>query len=1354
MYYISSAIQVNLTTSVLFELAMSEFYGKFNAFLREYIMGCKFLNLFICGVSFVLASGWLDNGFSKRTQVDVDAFRHPAGAPVMLTLDSVRLEKATGEKFSPETVKLGFVSADGSEQQVDFASAGVDKVDNKLRLNFVMPDDNGRLYLYFGGRNNSYSKTEYPDILNGTALDVSKYKSDGFAKVKKIAAGMNFSQSKLTRRENADVWVEQVFPLKKEYAGMPVTLLLDAKSNSKVMWPFSIAIASLDAQKRVIGQRVCDARWSMVQTVPGKPFHQRLEGKIDPRAKYIRIRLTACRAGEKRLFDVFGKPLARKSDALPDIDITRFILVPGNIATIPGANPELYTGGVKAGTSALRLAGRTAPLYNNFSANVWSEGSWVKNQDMFFWPLNGEGTAEFYLKLDKVPEKESVILDNGRNCRASFLQLVYGNGKFTLKMNGYDKAAKGSRKQALSTYEFKRSVPYSIKPGKWMHIAVVWGGDGVALFVDGRKILSDSKTFKPASYILKKQSRTDNIAEYTAIGADTNRFLEDYRPSTDRYLTGAVDELRVSKVVRYTGDFTPAKEFSVDADTCALFSYEKNFDGKSAVGPRYISGSIHAADAPPRADVLTIEDKSGAKKVVRYVPKNVPDSNIPQYFIRETSYPVLPTPEDFKAARISKSVSKTLANGEKIGFRTAEHTVPEYVEIKAVNELVKAPFLRHPGEIDARSFADVAKSIDFSDCLTEHAKARKAFDFLVSSTDYFTFSAAAFPRYSNTPMHAAGYGLVAINSYACFQCGPLNGIASGLFTSGLGYPSVLTFGNGHLFQQVMLNGKLRVFDLSAQQYFPSRDQDEAASLDELEKDIYLFQRTRRPNGGSSHFFRMGRRGCHSVTNAPRERIEYTLYPGESFRYYPANCGLSNDLNSLDWKGDTWERFLPTWKNMQKETGADVEVGRVVQRPQPHTSQGVFLFDGKVSGGAFSNVGAESFCYRIDSPYSIISAVFAVPDKNAVFELSYDRGKNWRTLKSENGVCRAEFALRGRHVALLRVNTAARTFKSAVYTQMSPRRQTGLARAGKNELIFTSDAGKAQVTVAYRERAKQIVLDGGFYFGVVPGLERQLFTLEPGKSRSIGITGVSADAKVRCSKGITAVISAGKLTVTASKAADKSVGYVIITDGKAEKAVDFLICTGVKEYSVKDIKAAKVRRKRDKLEVRKADSTRVQSVVRGNGNLDLAGVKPGRYAIFTLTRRDNRVNSVMQATIWNGRQDFVAARTRNPGFEYYKATYGPFPARWANRTAEENSIDPWSRFRWDIATGKDTYPRISNMPLELEVKAGNKPLLLAAHTECAGVILLPSKDQSFMYEAARNLLNMSRADWMFDTLSLK
>ena len=121
---------------------------------------------------------------------------------------------------------------------------------------------------------------------------------------------------------------------------------------------------------------------------------------------------------------------------------------------------------------------------------------------------------------------------------------------------------------------------------------------------------------------------------------------------------------------------------------------------------------------------------------------------------------------------------------------------------------------------------------------------------------------------------------------------------------------------------------------------------------------------------------------------------------------------------------------------------------------------------------------------------------------------------------------------------------------------------------------------------------------------------------------------------------------------------------------------------------------------------------------------------------------------MQSTIWNGKQELVGARTRNPGFEYYKATYGPYPARWENQTAEEKRIDPWSRFRWDVATDKDTYPRISNMPLETQIKAGNAPLLLAAYTECAGVILLPAEDKYFMYMVARNLLNMSRVDWLF------
>ena len=1304
--------------------------------------------VFAAGVV-LLTAGWLDSGFSKRTTVDVDHFRHPAGKPVLLTIDAARMEKASKEKFAPDTVKLGFVDVSGKEKAIPFAADPVDKVDNKLRIFFTMPSAKGKVYLYFGGKGTKPA-LKYVNLVP-TGLDAAKYKNDGFMFAKATKEGMNISQKKFTSRATSSVCVEQQFAVAPEYAGIPVTLIFDGRSNSKAMWPLFISVSSLSGAKKILHQQVFDSRWAMVQTVPEKEFHQRLEGKIDPAAKYIMVRLSAQRAGEKRAFDIFGRPLANGKDALPDMDINNFKIIPGYPATLPGANGELYTEGVTPGTSALKLAGKTAALYNNFSACVWSQGSWVRNQDMMFWPLGNDGTAEFYLKLDEIPTENTVIFDNGRDGKPSFIRLDYGKGKFTLNCHGYKNAPKGKR--GKYKYEISCKADAALTAGKWHHIAITWGKKGVALYLDGKRLVSGTKVLAPPQTILKKQSRSNNIAEYTCIGADANRFYSDGGSSiSKRYLKGAVDELRVSKVVRYSGDFTPAKSFAVDADTCALFSYEKNFDGASSVGPCYISGSIYAADNPPRADVFTVEERSGKKSVVRYVPKNIPDSNMPQYFIRETSYPVLPTPEDFKMARISKSRTATLADGGKLELDTPAHTVPEYVEIKAVDGPVKAPFLRHHGEIDARSFADVAKSIDFSDCPDQHSKARKAFDFLVSSTDYFTFSGAEFPRYSNTPIHAGSHGLVAINSYACFQCGPLNGIASGLYVNGLGYPSVLTFGNGHLFQQVMLDGKLRVFDLSAQQYFPSRNQDDAASLDELERDVYLFQRTRRPTGSVSHFFRMGRRGTHSVANAPRERLEYTLYPGESFRYYPGNAGLSNDLNTLDWRGKRLGYVADTWTDFQKETGSAVEVARVTQRPQPHTSQGIFLYDGKVAGGAFSNIKSNSFCYRIDSPYTIIKGVYSVPDKGAKFQLSYDKGKTWRDLEAKDGVCTIDYALRGRHVALLKVTTAERDgFKAATWTQMSPRRQTGFVRAGKNTLLFSADSGKAEITVAYRERAKEISLEGGFYFGVVPGLERQLFTLEPGKSRVINVNGASATATVRASDGLEAALRNGKLTLTASNSIEKGVKYVIITDGKAVKSADVLVCKGVKEFSVKDMTPAKVRRQRDKLERRKADAGRVQDVVKGHANLNVSTVSPGKYVIFSLTRRDNRVNSVMQATIWNGKEELVGARTRNPGFEFYKATYGPFPARWANRTAKENSIDPWSRFRWDIATGKDTYPRISNVPLTTVIKSGNKPLLLAAHTECAGVILLPAEDRHFMYMTARNLLNMNRADWMFNTL---
>ncbi|MBO5991067.1 MAG: LamG domain-containing protein, partial [Lentisphaeria bacterium] len=516
----------------------------------------------------LLTAGWLDGGFAKRTLIDVDKFRHPAGKPVLLTIDPGRLEKATGEKFSASTVKLGYEKS-GRETEIPFATGCLDKVDGKMRLSFVSPGNDGKLYLYFGGRNNSAVSKTYPDVLGANALNAAKYwSSNGALKATQNNGRMTIRQSQLLKSTKSDgIYVEQTFAVAPEFQGMPVTLLFDAHSRSKAMWPLAVSIDNMDAKRKIIGQKVCDSRWTMMQTVPEKPFHIRQEGKIDPRAKFIRIRLTVARASEARNYDVFGKELADPKTALPNLEISRLALVPGNIATLPGANSELYVDGVTAGTSALKLDGKTSPLYNNFPSTVWSQAHDVRNQDSVFFPTGNEGTAEFYLRFDELPTESTVIFDNGRDRNPSFLRLEYAKGKFHLKMHSYGKKGKNWRKP---DWDLNKTIPADITAGKWNHLAITWSKTGVSFFINGKKVMIEKSEITPADIIFKSKDKKNNIAEYTCIGADAHRFLDDSGTSVSkRYIKGAVDELRVSKVVRYTTDFVPAKSFKTDADTCA-----------------------------------------------------------------------------------------------------------------------------------------------------------------------------------------------------------------------------------------------------------------------------------------------------------------------------------------------------------------------------------------------------------------------------------------------------------------------------------------------------------------------------------------------------------------------------------------------------------------------------------------------------------------------------------------------------------------------------------------------------------------------------------------------------------------
>lgn len=107
----------------------------------------------------------------------------------------------------------------------------------------------------------------------------------------------------------------------------------------------------------------------------------------------------------------------------------------------------------------------------------------------------------------------------------------------------------------------------------WHHVAGVYDGASVKLFVDGQL----------AAEVAGKGKRTRNDLPLF-IGADVDK---EGRP--DSLLDGWIDEVRLSKTARYSAPFTPTRRFEPDADTLLLL----HMDGE--IGPWELDASGRGA---------------------------------------------------------------------------------------------------------------------------------------------------------------------------------------------------------------------------------------------------------------------------------------------------------------------------------------------------------------------------------------------------------------------------------------------------------------------------------------------------------------------------------------------------------------------------------------------------------------------------------------------------------------------------------------------------------------------------------------------------------------------------------------
>jgi hypothetical protein len=129
---------------------------------------------------------------------------------------------------------------------------------------------------------------------------------------------------------------------------------------------------------------------------------------------------------------------------------------------------------------------------------------------------------------------------------------------------------------------------------KWHHLAGVFDGEKVRLFVDGRQVATK-----------KASGNQPRSGVDLHIGAQC-----DLNGRRSAFFRGRIDELRISKIARYTEEgFVPARRHEPDADTVVLFHLD------AAMGPFTPDHSGSAAHGCRRGNVsyVSLEKKETPK---------------------------------------------------------------------------------------------------------------------------------------------------------------------------------------------------------------------------------------------------------------------------------------------------------------------------------------------------------------------------------------------------------------------------------------------------------------------------------------------------------------------------------------------------------------------------------------------------------------------------------------------------------------------------------------------------------------------------------------------------------------------
>ncbi len=636
------------------------------------------------------------------------------------------------------------------------------------------------------------------------------------------------------------------------YAGVPVLFEADLLARTGLLGkPVTVEIEQYREDGSRIMEYAVDPRWLTIELAEGHEVRFSERGRLNPEAAEVVVQFRFWLDVEESCFGKKPDPAELAAEILLD----RVLLRPGELWPWPAASDGMFAEGAleKAPFNrSIALTDKRRFAFTGASAGTISKGSLNPDRRSVHWgPVRG--TMEFYVKSlwnwdDGLEHLFFEGVSRGRdvNGQQSSLRKCGAEDDNMLTFSIADSSRRVHT--VAGRAEFQK--------GCWHHLAVTWDHpEGrLQLFFDGRKIADESGN---APWPSTDDPLDPEISEGVGIAPGDRRSIPMQlvfggdlmfeRDSARVYM----DELRISDIVRYSGDFEPElREYELDEHTRALFHFENTCRGthygddrvievfhthpeqplrETAPLERIEGGKLYSESvsvAPYARDELFEKNRAG-NNTDRKLPETLhPDPRFVEYrpcycrrIVSDTSeQPALEVKGDLSPLMRWEAFSRAEdddAGDTKVPRWRANDNVVPFTYESLCNTL--APGVRDDTEL-----------------------AEKVFSYCMDVTRYFNASMIGEEIYGR-PLPVRYHLIRMLNIYYSHQCGPLNYPLRKLFIL-KGISSNDYVGTGHQYQQAHFKGGWRLFDMSKRLYWLDRDNESIIGVRDVHEDPWLMVR--------------------------------------------------------------------------------------------------------------------------------------------------------------------------------------------------------------------------------------------------------------------------------------------------------------------------------------------------------------------------------------------------------------------------------------------------------------------------------------------------------------------------------